>query len=92
MSETNPQQLDEELAEFSELMPARHFRNKYPDLHSSDGAYWTELKQRETNGLAACGAVVAIYPTNDRQRANLYVHPRKYFENMRAGARRARQR
>ena len=66
----------------AEAMPARIFRKTYPAMHSSDGALWGELKDRERNGLADAGAVIEKRLPG-RVKPQLLIHPPSYFSWLR---------
>ena len=61
------------------------FMRSYPGVFTDDQLSYL-LRNRHTNGLIACGAVLEIYPGIGRQRPRLFIWPSKFFEWMRRGA------
>jgi hypothetical protein len=67
------------------LMTVAQFGVRYRHIYPQDSRLRWLLRDRLTNGLVTCGAVVQVYANGDKP--NLFLHPPSWFQWMRAGGR-----
>ena len=71
------------------LTTVAQFTARYPNIYPRVSRVRWLLRDRQSNGLVACGAVVEVYANGDTP--NLFIHIPSWFAWMRSGGRRAPQ-
>jgi len=69
------------------LTTVAKFCARYPNIYPRDSRIRWLLRDRQSNGLMDCGAVVEVYANGDKP--NLFIHVPSWFARMRSGGRRA---
>ena len=65
--------------DLAQLVSPRHFQENHPKLVTESSLRW-QLRHRDTNGLAAAGAVLEVRQRADQRRPRLLIHPERYAQ------------
>lgn len=63
--------------DLNSLVSPRRFQEQHPNLVTESSLRW-QLRHRDTNGLAAAGAVLEVRQRPDQRRPQLLIHPERY--------------
>ena len=69
------------------LMTVQQFANRYPNIYPNASRVRWLLRDRQLNGLMACGAVVEVYASG--KKPALFIHAPSWFLWMQKGGQRA---
>jgi len=72
------------------LLTVAQFCDRYPHLYPKPHNVRWLLRDRDTNGLRDCGAVLEVHASGDRP--TLFIHAPSWFDWMRAGGSHASRR